>query len=249
MISRKSRIVWLAIGLMGLMMGLRSLHQASVQAHVQPTSAQPAPKAAPASGTLPSDALLPTGSIWKYLDNGSDLGTTWRAISYTDTAWLSGPAPLGYGNAASTTVSFGPDPNNKFITTYFRTAFTVTTPSAYESYMLHLRRDDGAVVYLNGSEVLRSNMPAGTITYTTRAITSATSETHFFPNFITSSFMLTGLNTIAVEVHQAARASSDLYARSGTHRQQASAGAAPRRTGQHPLRHHRQITARSVAQS
>ena len=33
-------------------------------------------------------------------------------------------------------------------------------------------RDDGAVVYLNGTEVFRSNMPTGTITYTTLASTT-----------------------------------------------------------------------------
>ena len=38
---------------------------------------------------------------------------------------------------------------------------------------LRLLRDDGAVVYLNGTEVVRSNMPTGTIAYTTRASSAA----------------------------------------------------------------------------
>ncbi len=35
--------------------------------------------------------------------------------------------------------------------------------------MLGLLRDDGAIVYINGEEVLRSNMPSGNIAYLTQA--------------------------------------------------------------------------------
>ncbi len=172
----------------------------------------PLSNASAASAIPPSDVLLTTRATWKYWDNGTDLGTAWRASSYTDTVWLSGPAPLGYGNPVSTTVGFGPSANNKYITTYFRNVFTVTAPSAYESYMLHLLRDDGAVVYLNGTEVMRSNMPAGNIGYTTQAVTGTggSGESHFFPRFVTASLVLTGLNTVAVEVHQASISSSDI---------------------------------------
>jgi hypothetical protein len=80
------------------------------------------------------------------------------------------PAQLGYGDGDETTVvSYGPDPAKKYITTYYPQAFTVTDPREFASLTLRLQRDDGAVVYLNGTEVVRSNMPTGTITLTTRA--------------------------------------------------------------------------------
>ena len=42
-----------------------------------------------------------------------------------------GTAELGYGDGDEyTVVSFGPDPNNKYITTYFRHAFNVVDASA-----------------------------------------------------------------------------------------------------------------------
>src|SRR4026209_259996 len=64
--------------------------------------------------------LVPTGATWKYLDNGTDQGTAWRATSFNDSTWPSGPAQLGYGDGdESTTLGFGPDANNNFITTYF----------------------------------------------------------------------------------------------------------------------------------
>src|SRR5829696_10145978 len=78
--------------------------------------------------------LVPTGATWKYLDNGTDQGTAWRAPSFSDLTWPSGPAQLGYGDGdEATTVGFGSDANNKFITTYFRRAFSVTNPALFTS--------------------------------------------------------------------------------------------------------------------
>lgn len=114
--------------------------------------------------------LVAAGAVWRYLDNGSNQGTAWRNPGFNDSAWASGPATLGYGgNGESTVVSFGPDANNKYITTYFRRTFTVSDLTAFGSLLLRVRRDDGAVVYLNGVEVFRTNMPTGTITSTTLA--------------------------------------------------------------------------------
>jgi hypothetical protein len=189
---------------------------AGTQAIAQPAMGKLEPKpfreANTTQGVLPSDVVLTTNTTWKYLDNGSNQSTAWREVGFDDATWVSGLAPLGYGNAVSTVISFGPDPNNKFITAYFRKTFMVTTPTDYESYMLHLMRDDGAVVYVNGSEVMRSNMPAGNIVHTTRSLTgtSSSGESHLFPAFITPSLILTGLNTVAVEVHQSYTGSSDL---------------------------------------
>jgi hypothetical protein len=56
-----------------------------------------------------ADVLVPTGAIWKYLDNGSDQGTAWRSAGFNDASWASGPAQLGYGDGdEATVVSFGP---------------------------------------------------------------------------------------------------------------------------------------------
>ncbi|MBK6275624.1 MAG: hypothetical protein IPF58_13405 [Saprospirales bacterium] len=35
------------------------------------------------------------GAPWKYLDNGTDQGTAWRASTFNDATWLSGNAQLG----------------------------------------------------------------------------------------------------------------------------------------------------------
>ena len=74
---------------------------------------------------------------------------------------------------------------------------------------IRLLRDDGAVVYLNGTEVFRSNMPAGTITYQTAASGGA-DETTFYTTTASAALLVSGINTIAVEVHQKEPGSSDL---------------------------------------
>ena len=164
-----------------------------------------------ASGT--DTVLVSTGAVWKYLDNGSDQGTTWRDVAFNDTTWASGAAQLGYGDGdEATVVGFGPDPGNRYITTYFRRAFTVPDASLYTSLTLRLLRDDGAVVYLNGTEVFRSNMPAGPIIYTTLASAAigGADESTFFSTNVSPSLLVNGTNVIAVEIHQVNATSSDI---------------------------------------
>ena len=100
--------------------------------------------------------LISTGAVWKYLDTGADQGTAWRGLGFVDDTWALGPAQLGYGDGdEATIVGFGADANNKYITTYFRNTFNVVDASSITNLRARLERDDGAVVYLNGTEVFR----------------------------------------------------------------------------------------------
>ncbi len=157
--------------------------------------------------------LIPAGAVWKYRDTGSNQGTAWRAVAFNDAAWASGPAQLGYGDGdEATVVSYGPDPNNKHVTTYFRKSFTVAAPAMFTSLTLSLLRDDGAVAYLNGTQVFRTNMPAGTITFTTLASAGigGAEESTFYQIGVNPALLQAGTNLLAVEVHQAAVTSSDI---------------------------------------
>lgn len=157
--------------------------------------------------------LVPAGALWSYLDTGLNLGTSWRAPGYSAATWKRGPAVLGYGdNDVTTVVGFGPNSNQKFITTYFRHQFEVPNPSEFTGLTLSVMRDDGAVVYLNGREVFRSNMPSGTISSSTLASSAVggADEKTFFDADLRASDLVAGLNTLAVEIHQAAVTSSDI---------------------------------------
>ncbi|RXK57734.1 T9SS type A sorting domain-containing protein [Lacibacter luteus] len=157
-------------------------------------------------------SIISYGSSWKYLDNGSNQGTTWRTVSFNDAAWATGNAQLGYGDGdEATVVSYGSNANKKHITTYFRKTITVADASVFSSYTLNIKRDDGAVVYINGVEVYRTNMPTGTISYTTKASTDAADDGNTAQTItLNAGALVTGTNVIAVEVHQRTANSTDL---------------------------------------
>jgi hypothetical protein len=153
-----------------------------------------------------------TVAVWKYKDDGSDQSSQWRARNFDDSAWASGPSELGYGDTQATTVSYGPSSTNKYITTYFRHTFNVADPTLYHGLTLKLLVDDGCIVYLNGAEVARRNMPVGDVNYKTlaTATVAGTDETTFFNYTIPASALVVGSNVLAVEVHQAAASSPDI---------------------------------------
>ncbi len=162
------------------------------------------------SGKLADTVLVPQGSAWKYNDTGSDLGAAWRATGYDDSAWASGPAELGYGDGGEeTAISYGPDPKNKRPCYYFRQSFDVADPSVHASLLVSFLRDDGCVVYLNGTEVARSNMPLGQITYGTWASSDSEGNAwHQVP--VSADLLVAGKNIVAAEVHQVNATSSDV---------------------------------------
>ncbi len=157
--------------------------------------------------------LIPEGSDWLYSDTGPLTGTTWRGPVFDDSAWESGPAPLGYGDGdEATVVDYGPSASLKYITTYFRRHFTVVEPGDFPELLVEVLRDDGAVVYLNGIEVFRTNMTSGTISAATLAngASGADESTKFYSQVIPGSLLVAGENVIAVEIHQDGASSSDI---------------------------------------
>jgi hypothetical protein len=162
-----------------------------------------------ASGAPATNTLISLGSSWKYLDDGSDQGAGWVALPFDDSSWSNGVAQLGYGdNDEATVVRFGPNPGDKYPTTYFRRAFTVADPARVQGLVLSLLRDDGAVVYLNGQEVYRVTMPEGPIGYRTYATTAG--EYVFEGTNPPPGLLVAGTNILAAEVHQGNSTSSDL---------------------------------------
>jgi alpha-tubulin suppressor-like RCC1 family protein len=158
--------------------------------------------------------VIARGDDWKYLAPSSAPGappSDWKSLAYSDAAWSSGIGVFGYGGDGEVTV-LSTASGNPF-TAYFRKKFTVADVSRTKGLRLNLRRDDGAVVYLNGVEKWRSNMPEGVgISHTTpaRAVTGGVNETTWLTRDVTTAGLVEGENVIAVEVHQNDAASSDL---------------------------------------
>ena len=156
--------------------------------------------------------LLDPGAIWSYLDDGSDPGAGWADPSYDDSGWASGAGQLGYGDGDETTViGWGANQWQRHITTYFRTTFEVEDAARVDQLVVKLLRDDGAVVYLNGVELTRDNMPAGPVTSATRASSAVwgSAESTYHQLMAPAAGLVTGTNTLAVELHKFASSSSD----------------------------------------
>jgi len=159
-----------------------------------------------------SPSIINYTDVWKFLDNGSDQGSAWRAPAFDDALWGSGPGKLGFGDVQATLINGGPA-NDRYRTTYFRKAITIANLSQYQSFTLNMLRDDGVVLYVNGNEVLRNNMPAGAINYlslATDVIDDGAEEETPVSFSIPTTHFVEGVNTIAVEVHQVNITSSDL---------------------------------------
>ncbi|MBI2928644.1 MAG: lamin tail domain-containing protein [Verrucomicrobia bacterium] len=163
--------------------------------------------------------FVPAGSQWKYLDNGSDQGTAWSEPGFSDTAWKTGKAQLGYGDGDeakvvedNATAGYNRADTDRYITTYFRKTFPLTGVKGVTSLTVRLVRDDGGVVYLNGTEVFRSNMPEDFIDFLTPAseVVGGGDESNFFSREVDPGLLREGNNVLAVEIHQQTPGSSDI---------------------------------------
>lgn len=139
-----------------------------------------------------STTLVPFGSSWNYSD-ASAQPAGWPNVSTLPGG--PGAAPLGYGPTGTVATSLTDR------RTYYFTRTVNFNPANYDNIIFGVNLDDGAVIYVNGTEVGRINMPNGTPTYTTNSSNNTEPET--ITNFTVSagSPFVNGNNVIQVEVH------------------------------------------------
>ncbi len=98
------------------------------------------------------------------------------------------------------------------VTSYFRSSFMYDIPDATTlELQLEALVDDGAVFYLNGTEIYRTNMPTGTIHYNDVATSNVTDPQTTGEIALRADALVDGINVLAVEVHQAAGGLNDLF--------------------------------------
>jgi hypothetical protein len=179
----------------------------------EPTGVQPLYYFARTSfdGPTPPRVIVPMAANWKFLTNGSNQGTAWQSPGFDDSSWSSGMAQFGFGNSnAQTVVSFGPDANNKFITTYFRKTFVATNVNRIANMTLKLVVDDGALIYLNGSPLQNLDLNFGSA-YNTLATSMTFDLRDTWQSFsVDPKLLVEGTNTIAAEVHLASATATNL---------------------------------------
>jgi hypothetical protein len=148
--------------------------------------------------------LVKSGDLWRYWDRREAPGENWTSVDYNDARWSQGSAPLGSGGNQATTLAAG---SLRLATTYFRHTFEVDEPGFYRNLLLRIGRGDGVIVFLNGREVYRVNLPAGRLkseALATRAGTGLEGEV-FVPVKIDPAQLKSGKNVLAAEIHANSR--------------------------------------------
>jgi hypothetical protein len=141
------------------------------------------------------------GCWWHFWDFGFFPGPGWQFPWFDDHAWRLGTNSFGYGGGIY---------DNSIQTSntcYFRQSFVVNDPGSVTNLVLLLRRDDGVVIYLNGQEVFRDNMPPGPVNDSTPALPAADNGQRVImaeiPPYVFQPLLMGGTNVLAAEVHQA----------------------------------------------
>ena len=170
------------------------------------------PVASPEVNLSSGIVLVDYGDRWKYNDKNKNLGTAWRRTTYNDASWSSGPGLLGVESSAlpAPGIKTGINKGSQ-LCYYFRKQFTYSGDPSEVTLTIDQIVDDGAVYYLNGTEVGRSRMSGGTVSFTTRTsatVTNAAEEKGVVT--IAPGILKKGSNVLAVEVHQTNPTSSDI---------------------------------------
>lgn len=150
------------------------------------------------------EVIIQNGDQWSYFDKGYLEGDWYKNQNYQN--WKTGKSPLGYVSKLVTTpINPGNNQENEVNTKYFSKRITITDLSKFKGFEFKLQKDDGAVIYVNGKELYRDNMPDGHITKNTRpikVINTEEEESLFNVKFFDSSVFTSGINTISARVDQ-----------------------------------------------
>jgi len=153
--------------------------------------------------------------LWRYRPGTSDPDANWFLPAFNDNSWAQGRGGFGYGDGDDrTTVS-------SVMSVFSRKKFNITNRSKIVGAVLHADYDDGVIVYLNGVEIFRRTMPAGPVAFNQGS--AGFHEAQLYQGLVPDSFELTatqlgqllvsGENTLAVQVHNENISSSDLSSR------------------------------------
>jgi acid phosphatase type 7 len=162
-----------------------------------------------------------TASQWRYIGGGTSLdGTNWKMPDFAETNWLTRLSAFGFGGSIPAANTYIPEDNTaggagvagaRYPTLYFRKTINVSNPIQYEKFKISTRFDDAVVIWINGQEAFRNNIGANPSYNTLAASAIANNGADIYTGFVNPSLFVPGYNTIAVEVHQAAATSSDMY--------------------------------------
>jgi len=175
---------------------------------------------------LADDILIPFGQnlasppTWKYKGGGTNLDAVlWKDLAYGEPGWVTGGSAFGFGGGPvrntsipeNATAGGGGVSGARYPTMYFRTTINIPSLAAYGSFQLRTKFDDAIVVWINGTQAYINNIASGAAYATLATGAIANNGADIYTTTLNSSLFVTGNNIIAVEIHQSALTSSDLF--------------------------------------
>ena len=181
------------------------------------------------------NAQVPTkiddATVWRYLDDNTDPAgtpdtegydrTSWTAADFDDSAWNTAQGAFGSKRSslhagATTSLAGCPGDDTNYPTYYFRTTVTLTADQLAEMTKLvgRIQYDDAAILYINGVRAAAFNAEGcdTNASFSTNVAGGNPMEQDFEivdPAVLTA--LHKGANTVAVELHNRAEGSSDIF--------------------------------------
>ncbi len=152
--------------------------------------------------------LIGWGAEWTYDADGVE-DVNWSTAGFDDSDWSTGSAPFVRDEDGATNFQT-PAPGT---TGWLRTRFDLGDPATIERIDLEALVDDGFVVYLNGIEVHRWNLPTGPLPADAMTIERISGDDESIvrrKTDLVTDALVAGENVLAVAIHQGAPDSSDL---------------------------------------
>jgi len=161
------------------------------------------------------ETIIDIGDDWKYLVPRSEPPSSWKDIDFDDDSWKSGKSGFGYGDGDDSTEI------EATMSVFLRKTITVTKIDDIKQGYLHIDFDDAFVAYLNGEEIVRSNIgmpgippafntPADNYDHEASLYQGGSADEFFIPSI--SDYLVEGENVLAIQVHNHSTGSSDLTA-------------------------------------
>ena len=186
-----------------------------------------------------TDTVLLDGKAkWKYLDNNTDpagessatgyIRTAWTAEDFDTDGWKTASGPFGSkrddaeydSTRTAAAVLNGCDGSNNTPAYFFRTTFNITNLERYTKLTGSLEYDDGVIVYINGQRIAAGHDNAcdengnslgnGFDANLQYGGSNQGPDTLQF-SLVDLSLLHNGENTIAVELHNGRKTSSDVW--------------------------------------
>lgn len=158
------------------------------------------------------DTIIKSGSEWSYYDKGDLIIEDMSVIKPEQFDWQKGPTPMGFGQNDEATLINQVNDKDSIITWFvFQKTLRIENLEDHKTMLVRLVRDDGALVFVNGKEVIRTNLPEGNITSKTKAtsLINGLFEYKFYEYFISPFYFNKGENLITVVLFQYSTRSSD----------------------------------------